>query len=75
VHAHLNKHNPNFIQPLDHEVRQVFDPTKNKLFKNGAAKRWILQDETGITIGRIAAFYYLEYIKKAPIILLAVWDF
>jgi hypothetical protein len=64
VHDHLNKHNPNFIQPLDHEVRQVFDPTKNKLFKNGAAKRWILQDETGITIGRIAAFYYLEYINK-----------
>jgi len=64
VHALLNKHNPHFIRPLDNEVMQVFDPAKNKLFKNGAAIRWILQDEAGNTIGRIAAFYYQEYQNK-----------
>jgi hypothetical protein len=64
VHALLNKHNPHFIRPLDNEVMQVFDPAKNKLFKNGAAARWILQDDAGNTIGRIAAFYYQEYINK-----------
>lgn len=64
VHVLLNKHNPHFIRPLDNEVLQVFDPAKNKLFKNGATERWILQDDAGSTIGRIAAFYYPEYINK-----------
>jgi GNAT superfamily N-acetyltransferase len=49
---------------LDKEVLATFDPSKNKLFKDGAAKRWIIQDETGKTLGRIAAFHYKKYINK-----------
>ena len=62
--AIANKHNPNYIRPLDNEVEAVFDPSKNKLFKEGDACRWIIQNESGDTIGRIAAFYYTNYLNK-----------
>ena len=64
VNADLNKFNPHYIRPLDNEVLQVFDPSKNKLFKEGNAKRWLLQSEEGKFIGRIAAFYYPKYKNK-----------
>ena len=64
INATLQKGNPHYIRPLDKEVAQVFDATQNKLFKNGSVIRWILQNENGETIGRIAAFYYKEYKNK-----------
>lgn len=64
LNAFVNKDNPNYIRPLDNEVEQVFDPQKNKLFKDGDAKRWIVQNNAGETIGRIAAFYYSKYKNK-----------
>ena len=64
LNAQVNQGNPNYIQPLDKEVEQVFNPEKNKLFKKGAAKRWIVQDNSGQTVGRIAAFYYSKYKNK-----------
>jgi len=57
INALINKDNPNYIRPIDKEVLDTFNPSKNKLFKDGAAKRWIVQDQTGKTIGRIAAFH------------------
>jgi hypothetical protein len=62
--ATVNANNPNYIRALDNEVEQVFDPTKNKLFKEGDAQRWIVQNNAGETIGRIAAFYYSKYKNK-----------
>jgi hypothetical protein len=38
INAFVNKDNPNYIRPLDKEVLDTFDPSKNKLFKDGAAK-------------------------------------
>jgi GNAT superfamily N-acetyltransferase len=49
---------------LNKEVSEVFDKTKNKLFQQGNAKRWLVQNERGETIGRIAAFYYSSYKNK-----------
>ena len=59
-----NKDNPNYIRPLDKEVLATFDPLKNKLFKEGAAKRWIVLDENDKILGRIAAFHYSKYKNK-----------
>ena len=64
LNAKVNQGNPNYIRPLDNEVEQVFDPAKNKLFKDGDAKRWIVQNNAGETVGRIAAFYYSKYKNK-----------
>ncbi len=53
----LYKNEENYIRPLDKDIRAVFDPEKNKNFKNGKAIRWILKNDEGKIIGRIAAFY------------------
>lgn len=51
----LYKNDPNYIRPLDADVENVFDPSRNKFFRHGTCKRWLLRDQ-GIAIGRIAAF-------------------
>ncbi len=60
----MNKNNPNYIQPLDNEVNDVFNTLKNKNFKYGETKRWILKDDNNNLIGRIAAFIHSKYINK-----------
>jgi hypothetical protein len=64
VNALLNKHNPAYIRPLDKEVKDVFDPAKNKNYKYGETKRWIAKDDNGKLIGRIAAFTNTKYFNK-----------
>lgn len=60
----MNAGNPNYIRPLDNEVNEVFDPAKNKHYKYGETKRWILKDEYGKLIGRIAAFTHNKYVNN-----------
>jgi len=62
--SRLYKSDPNYIRPLDEEVKAIFDPAKNKLFRNGDAKRWLLKDDNNKTVGRIASFYN-EALSKA----------
>ena len=45
-----------WICPPDSMIESVFDPAKNRTFRNGEAIRWLLRDDTGRTTGRIAAF-------------------
>lgn len=47
---------PYWIRPLDKDIQAVFDPKKNKTFSQGRCIRWIARDESGETVGRIAAF-------------------
>lgn len=63
VNVLMNAGNPNYIRPLNNEVNDVFDADKNKNFKHGEAKRWILKDN-GKLVGRIAAFTNTKYINK-----------
>ena len=51
---------PNWVCPLDDDIRNVFDPARNKKFENGEAIRWVAEDAGGRTVGRIAAFYNRE---------------
>ncbi len=62
--ARLYKNERNWIRPLDEEVKKVFDPEKNKLFRTGEAVRWLLRDGNAKTIGRIAAFFDKRTAKK-----------
>ena len=50
------KNDKNWVCPLDNDIEAVFDPQKNNFHKHGQAKRWILKDDDGKLIGRIAAF-------------------
>ncbi len=52
----LYKGVPNWIRPLDHDIEDVFDPSKNKFFRHGEACRWLLKSDEGKVIGRVAAF-------------------
>jgi GNAT superfamily N-acetyltransferase len=52
----LYREDPYWVSPLDSEAESVFDPAKNAAFSHGVATRWILSDDDGTTIGRVAAF-------------------
>lgn len=59
----LYKDDPFWVCPLDSGVDAAFDPARNHAFKNGSAIRWILTDDDGKTIGRVAAF--IDKIRSA----------
>ncbi|MFT3683161.1 MAG: hypothetical protein QM791_23080 [Ferruginibacter sp.] len=60
----LYKNDPDWIRPLDNDINDVFDEKKNKSFRHGEAVRWILKDDAGNYIGRIAAFTNSKYKNK-----------
>lgn len=55
---------PQWIRPLDEDIEKVFDPERNKTFRHGECTRWILQSESGETIGRVAAFIDQKSVHK-----------
>jgi hypothetical protein len=57
VPKELYRNDPNWSCPLDLDIENTFDPQKNSCFQHGDARRWIMKDEKGSLIGRIAAFY------------------
>ncbi len=60
----INRENPNYIPQLHSEIKDVFNPSANKYFKDGEAIRWILKNKDGVCIGRIAAFVHKKYINN-----------
>lgn len=60
----LYKNNLYWIRPLDKDIETVFDPERNKTFRHGECIRWILQDNEGQTIGRVAAFINEKIVRK-----------
>lgn len=64
INAQLNRDDPNYIRPLNKDIRDVFDPAKNKAFRGGQCARWVLKDDSGHYIGRIAAFIQKKYKNK-----------
>ena len=52
----LYKNDPLWVCPLENDVEAVFDPAKNNFHSFGKCIRWIMKDEAGQLIGRIAAF-------------------
>jgi hypothetical protein len=64
VNVLVNQGNSNYIRPLEKDVVDVFDPAKNKTFRFGEAKRWVLKNADGELVGRIAAFTNTKYRNK-----------
>ena len=52
----IYKGDKNWIQPLEKDVEDVFDPSKNKFFKQGECVRWLLKDDNGKVKGTVATF-------------------
>ena len=57
----IYKEYPQWICPLDDDIRKVFDKSRNELFTEGEAIRWVALDRSGNAVGRIAAFYDKEH--------------
>jgi hypothetical protein len=64
IHNQLNKNVPGWIQPLDKDINDVFDPETNKAFRHGECVRWLLKNDKGEWIGRIAVFVNKKYKNK-----------
>ncbi len=60
----LYKEEKNWIRPLDKDIEEIFNPETNKLLRQGKCIRWILQDNDGLTIGRVAAFINKKTVNK-----------
>ncbi len=63
----IYKNDPNWYPPLYDDVMNLFEPTKNPLFAEGAkAKLWVAILDSS-PVGRIAAFINPHYIKACGI--------
>ncbi|MEE6128828.1 hypothetical protein V2E39_15630 [Chryseobacterium arthrosphaerae] len=63
--AQLYQHDKNYIRPLDQNIEEIFDPNKNKFFKNGECKRFLFK-KGHRTIGKVAVFINNCYEQKQP---------
>ena len=66
VAVNIYKNDPQWIRPLDKDIEAVFDPAQNKFFKKGECSRWILYNDAGKPIGRVAAFVNKQYKQNQP---------
>ncbi len=62
----IYRNDPNWIPHLEQDVENVFDRRKNAAFRHGDAVRWILRDEKGTVVGRVAAFVDERTADKYP---------
>ena len=49
-----------YVFPLEDDIEFVFNPEKNSSYEQGEAIRWVITNDKGKPIGRIAAFYDLK---------------
>lgn len=52
----IYKNDPLWIAPLESDIKKIFDPSKNKAFRDGEAQCMILLNDHDKPIGRLAAF-------------------
>lgn len=62
----IYQNDPNWIQPLDHDIEEVFSKKTNKTFKHGACTRWVLYNDHGEPAGRVAAFINYDTAHHNP---------
>lgn len=60
----LYKGEPYWIRPLDKDIEAIFDPRRNSAFRHGECTRWLLYDNAGRAIGRVAAFVNKKTVYK-----------
>ncbi len=60
----LYRDTPQWIRPLDKDIEGVFDPETNKSFRDGECTRWVLRNQNGEAVGRVAAFIYRKTVDR-----------
>lgn len=66
VAVDIYRNDPQWIRPLDKDINAVFDPAQNKFFKKGECTRWLLMNDAGKPVGRVAAFVNKQYKQEQP---------
>src|SRR3546814_711924 len=56
VPSFIYAEDPVWVRPLDQEIEAIFDPEMNNYHSHGSIARWLLKDDSGQLIGRVAAF-------------------
>jgi GNAT superfamily N-acetyltransferase len=62
----IYKNTPQYVQPLDVDIEKIFDSKQNKFFRHGEATRWVLKNDDGNLIGRVAAFINQKDVNNHP---------
>jgi len=63
--ARLYAKDNQYIRPLDKDIEDIFDPQKNKFFKNGKCERFLFERD-GKTVGKVAVFVNPKYKQTQP---------
>ncbi len=59
VPSKIYANDPNYIPHLRQDIDKVFDPAKNKLYRDGGVSElWYFTNDEGAMIGRVAAFIH-----------------
>ncbi|MGC4127992.1 MAG: hypothetical protein QM564_00210 [Bergeyella sp.] len=64
--ARLYKNDKNYIRPLDKDIEDVFNPEKNKFFRNGECERFLFKNEKNETVAKVAVFINKKYDQEQP---------
>ena len=59
----IYRHDPNWVPPLISERRAFLDPRRNPFFEHADVKMFLASDDTGATLGRIAAIVNRRHIE------------
>lgn len=54
----------NYIRPLNKDIEEIFNPNKNKFFRNGACERFLFKNAENQTVGKVAVFVNPKYEQK-----------
>lgn len=62
----LYKGDPHYIQPLDKDLNEVFNPSTNKFYRHGECERWLVKGENNEYLARLAVFVNKKYHQEQP---------
>lgn len=64
--AQLYQHDKNYIRPRNQDLEEIFDPEKNKSFKEGECARFLFKNKQNEMVGKVAVFISSIYEQKQP---------
>lgn len=64
--ARLYTKDKHYIRPRNIDIEDVFNPQKNRFFKNGECARFLFKNKENKTVGKVAVFINETYQQKQP---------
>ncbi|WP_209388802.1 hypothetical protein [Chryseobacterium sp. RR2-3-20] len=64
--ARLYQSDKNYIRPRNIDIEDIFNPQKNKFFKEGECTRFLFINKNNETVGKVAVFINKTYLQQQP---------